>query len=225
MKYFTRLEKITVVFKNYRNLCFTRIAFIIILSFCFTSSSLLLQSQQSVVPAIKDLLQPLASPELTGFIGSKLDAAYQNRILAQDANQLIKPFLNRTEASCWQSEFWGKWFTSALLAYRFKPTAQLKNVLDKSVADLIATQAADGYIGNYAPDKHLQQWDIWGRKYCMLGLIGYYDLTQNRQALEAAGRIADHLIKELTDNKALIVKMGNHRGMAASSVLKPVTLL
>ena len=204
---------------------FTRIAFIIILSSCFTGSPLFVQSQQSVVPAIKDFLQPLASPELTGFIGRKLDAAYQNRILAQDANQLIKPFLNRTETSCWQSEFWGKWFTSAILAYRFKPTAQLKNVLDKSVADLIATQAADGYIGNYAPDKHLQQWDIWGRKYCMLGLIGYYDLTQNRHALEAAGRIADHLIKELADNKAPIVKLGNHRGMAASSVLEPITLL
>jgi len=184
-----------------------------------------LQSQQPVTLLVKDAMQPLSAPQLSGFIGQKLDASYQHRILAQDADNLIKPFLNRTESSCWQSEFWGKWFTSALLAYRYKPTPQLKAVLDKSVTDLIATQDTDGYIGNYAPDKHLQQWDIWGRKYCMLGLIGYYDLTQNRGSLEAAGKLADHLIKELADNKTPIVKLGNHRGMAASSVLEPVTLL
>ncbi|MEO6316302.1 MAG: beta-L-arabinofuranosidase domain-containing protein [Chitinophagaceae bacterium] len=189
---------------------------------CFVSPVI---SQQQVTPAVKDVLQAGIAARLGGFIGERLDGAYHNRILAQDADNLVKPFLNRTEVSCWQSEFWGKWFTSALLAYRYKPTPQLKIVLDKSVADLIATQSPDGYIGNYAPDKHLQQWDIWGRKYCMLGLIGYYDLTQNRKALDAAGRIADHLIKELSDAKALIVKQGNHRGMAASSVLEPITLL
>ncbi|MEO5681667.1 MAG: beta-L-arabinofuranosidase domain-containing protein [Chitinophagaceae bacterium] len=181
--------------------------------------------QQRVMPLIKDSLQPLAAPELNGFIGEKLDGAYQKRILDQDVDRLISPFRNRTEASCWQSEFWGKWFTSALLAYRYKPTPGLKKILDKAVSDLISTQATDGYIGNYAPEKHLQQWDIWGRKYCMLGLIGYYDLTQNQPALNAAARLADHLIKELADKNALIVKMGNHRGMAASSVLEPITLL
>ena len=118
-----------------------------------------------------DILTNAAASSPTGFIGDRLEAAYKNRILAQDANRLVKPFLNRTETSCWQTEFWGKWFTSAILAYRYKPTPELKAVLDKSVADLIATQSPDGYIGNYAPEKHLQQWDIWGRKYCMLGLI------------------------------------------------------
>jgi len=170
-------------------------------------------------------MQPVEAPKLSGYIGEKLDEAYKNRILAQDADRLVKPFLSRTETSCWQTEFWGKWITSAILAYRYKPTAELKSVLDKTIADLIATQTADGYIGNYAPDKHLQQWDIWGRKYCMLGLISYYDLTKNSLALEAAAKIADHLINELAGKKALIIKMGNHRGMAASSVLEPITQL
>ncbi|MEP6746158.1 MAG: beta-L-arabinofuranosidase domain-containing protein [Bacteroidota bacterium] len=188
-------------------------------------SSFMSISQKPVKPAINDYLQPIDAPQMTGYIGEKLDDAYKNRILVQDANRLVQPFLNRTETSCWQSEFWGKWFTSAILAYRYKPTPELKAILDKSVADLIATQSPDGYIGNYAPDKHLQQWDIWGRKYCMLGLISYYDVTKNLPALNAAAKIADHLIKELDDKKALIVLMGNHRGMAASSVLEPITQL
>jgi DUF1680 family protein len=140
-------------------------------------------------------------------------------------DRLIAPFKNRTEASCWQSEFWGKWFTSAVLAYRYHPDPKLKMILDKAVTGLMQTQTPDGYIGNYAENKRMDQWDIWGRKYCMLGLLAYYDLTKDAQSLEAAKKLADHLMQELTSKNALLVKKGNHRGMAASSVLEPITLL
>lgn len=192
---------------------------------CFVLLAGQVISQSVPSPAVIDQLYPSLSVKVTGFVGYKLDASWQNRILAQDVDRLVAPFRNRTETSCWQSEFWGKWFTSAVLAYRYKPEPQLKKVLDKAVEDLIATQTPDGYIGNYADNKHLAAWDIWGRKYCMLGLLAYYDLSKEQKALKAAGKVADHLINELKERNALIVKMGNHRGMAASSVLEPICLL
>jgi DUF1680 family protein len=185
----------------------------------------LVDSRRGTFPLVSDMLYPALSVQIKGFIGDKLDASYQNRILAQDVKRLIAPFNNRTETSCWQSEFWGKWFTSAVLAYRYKPDPKLRKVLDEAVDGLIATQTPDGYIGNYTNDQHLAAWDIWGRKYCMLGLLSYYDLTDDRKALKAAVKVADHLINELKMRNALIVKSGNHRGMAASSVLEPVCLL
>src|ERR1700712_2574800 len=54
--------------------------------------------QTRVKPMVSDVLQTTTPAELTGFIAGKLDAAYQNRILTQDANRLVQPFLNRTEA-------------------------------------------------------------------------------------------------------------------------------
>lgn len=180
---------------------------------------------QSVEPAVHDFLVPVPPVAMGAFIGEKLDASYQNRILAQDIDRLVEPFRHREETYCWQSEFWGKWFTSAVLAYRYHPTPDLKQRLDTAVEGLLATQSADGYIGNYGPEHHLAAWDIWGRKYCMLGLLSYYDLTREPKALAAAIRLADHLIGELAERDALIVKQGNHRGMAASSVLEPVCQL
>ncbi len=174
---------------------------------------------------IQDMLQPGLSCQIDGYIGDKFGQSYRNRIIAQDESSLVAPFLERNETSCWQSEFWGKWITSAILAYRYHPTQELKNKLDHAVAGLIATQSPDGYIGNYANDKRLEAWDIWGRKYCMLGLVAYFDLTKDRKALEAAGKVADNLMDELKKNNLLIVKAGNHRGMAASSVLEPICLL
>ncbi len=195
------------------------------LMFCFVLFVGQVVSQPVLSPVVNDQLSPALSVQVNGFIGGKLNASYQNRILAQDVDRLVAPFRNRTETSCWQSEFWGKWFTSAVLAYRYCPEPKLKAVLDKAVDGLIATQTPEGYIGNYADNKHLAAWDIWGRKYCMLGLIAYYDLTKEQKALTSAGKEADYLINELRSRNALIVKMGNHHGMAASSVLEPICLL
>ena len=182
-------------------------------------------AQKMVKPAVTDQLRPAQYVRLSGYVGQQLDAAYENRILAQDVQRLIEPFKHRTEERCWQSEFWGKWFTSAVLAYEYRPEPALKAILDKAVTDLIATQTADGYIGNYTESKRLEQWDIWGRKYCMLGLLAYYDLTQDAKSLRAAQREADFLMQELQTRQAKIVQKGNHRGMAATSVLEPITLL
>lgn len=162
---------------------------------------------------------------LNGFVGDKMKASYENRILAQDADRLIEPFTVRDEHSCWQGEFWGKWFTSAVLAYRYIPTPELADKLKQAAYGLMETQTNDGYIGNYAPESRLKAWDIWGRKYCMLGLIAYYDITNDEKALESAAKEADFLIKELNDKNSKIVLMGNHRGMAASSVLEPICQL
>ena len=185
----------------------------------------ILNAQNSVNTRIDDRLFPAVSATISGYVGHQLDLSYQNRIMSQDFIRLIEPFKNHTEDRCWQSEFWGKWFTSAVLAYKYRPEPALKNILEIAVTGLIATQTSDGYIGNYADNKHLEQWDIWGRKYCMLGLIAYYDLTKDKKSLLAAVKVADHLIKELNDKKALIIKMGNHHGMAASSVLEPICQL
>lgn len=182
-------------------------------------------AQHKVKPAVNDALSRAETMHITNFVGTRLDAAYQNGILARDVETLIRPFTQHDEHSCWQSEFWGKWFTSAVLAYQYKPTPELSRILKKAVDGLIATQTKEGYIGNYAPESRLDAWDIWGRKYCMLGLIAYYDLTKDKKALNAAAKEADYLIGELGEKKIPIVKLGNHRGMAASSVLEPACQL
>jgi Uncharacterized protein conserved in bacteria len=182
-------------------------------------------AQKAVKPAVYDKLNTAHTAEVTGPVGDKFAASYNNRILAQDIDKLIHPFTVHDEHSCWQGEFWGKWFTSAALAYHYQPTSELMSTLTKAAKGLIATQTAEGYIGNYAPESHLQAWDIWGRKYSLLGLLAYYDITKDKATLEAAKKEADFLIKELDEKNANIVTMGNHRGMAASSVLEPITQL
>lgn len=206
-------------------LCVYRWLPLALIIFLFGLSGVYGQAHLKVATAVADRLYPAVYANMKGFIDQRLHLSYVNGILARDVDRLIAPFRNKVEDHWWQTEFWGKWFTSAVLAYKYHPTAALKAVLEKAVHDLIATQDQDGYIGNYAVASRLDQWDIWGRKYCMLGLLAYYDITKDKRILRAATGIADHLIRELDKKRALIVEKGNFRGMAASSVLEPIVQL
>lgn len=178
-------------------------------------------------PAVRDRIKtiPAEKVHVEGFLGKKIDQVIKNRIKAQDIDHLVEPFRNRTETRLWQSEFWGKWFLSAVAAYEYTRDPELKKIIDRAVRKLAATQTPDGYIGNYAPDSHLEQWDIWGRKYSLLGLLSYYDLTGDVNILNTAKKLADHLLSEVGPGKRNIVKTGNYKGMASSSVLEPIVLL
>ncbi len=163
--------------------------------------------------------------DIGGHLGNKIDWCIQNRIVEQSVDELIEPFNYKNETRWWQTEFWGKWITSAISAYQYQPTVALKEKIDLAVKKLLQTQMPDGYIGNYADAAHLQQWDIWGRKYVLLGLLSYFDLTKDKNTLQAARKLADHLMTEIGPLKKNIVETGNFRGMPSSSILEPMVLL
>lgn len=174
--------------------------------------------KQTPAPAI-------VQTNIEGYLGSKIDLCTRERIKKQDVDHLVQPFRSRNETRLWQGEFWGKWILSAISAYNYKNDPELLTLIQRAVKGILATQTPDGYIGNYAPEARLKHWDIWGCKYTMLGLLTYYDLSNDKKALEAARRLADFLLNLIGPGKADIVKTGNYRGMPSSSILEPMVML
>ena len=168
---------------------------------------------------------PLGDVRLGGTLGRKLDLCIRNRIFAQDPEKLLEPFRHREERSCWQTEFWGKWLLSAAAACQYTGDQQWRARLGQSVREILDTESTDGYIGNYASGSHLKGWDVWGRKYTLLGLEAWYDLANDPAALQGARRLAEHLMREVGPGGADIVTLGLYRGMASSSVLEPMVRL
>ena len=195
---------------------------------CMTYS---LRAQVSVstyekIPSrVNHLMLPADRILFQNRLGEQIQKCIENRIKAQDVAELVDIFKYRDETWCWKSEFWGKWMLSAVKAYEYCGDKALFQKMRQSVADLISTQTEDGYIGNYPDSLHLESWDIWGRKYVLLGLIYYYDITGDKKSLNSAKKLADHLIAEAGPGKVNIVRKGYYRGMAATSVLEPVVLL
>jgi DUF1680 family protein len=176
---------------------------------------------------VNDVLAPAALEHvrLGGYLGRKISLCVRSRILAQNWDRLVAPFRQRAETACWQTEFWGKWFLSAAIAWQYTRDAGERARLGDSVQSLLATQTANGYIGNYADGSHLKSWDIWGRKYTLLGLLAWFDMAGDAAALASARRLAAHLMTEVGPGAADIIRCGLFRGMASSSVLEPIMLL
>ncbi len=173
-----------------------------------------------------DFVRTPSSPMVYGdHLGNRIDLIIKNSIEAQDPEELVAPFRTRKETRLWQTEFWGKWMLSAAKAYQYTGDARLYDSMKSSVYGIMATQSGDGYIGNYAPGYHLKAWDVWGRKYTMLGLLYFYDLSGDAKVLDAAARLADQLMTEVGPGKANIVLTGVFRGMNSCSVLEPIMLL
>lgn len=165
------------------------------------------------------------SVRLSGFVGDRINSCIETRVLGQDVEHITDPFKHKNDTASWQTEFWGKWVQGAIASYRYNQDPALKAKIAKSVEDIIATQQPDGYIGNYAPEAHLKQWDVWGRKYTALGLLHWYKLTGDKKALDATRKLIDHLMTEVGPDATPIETVGNYHGMAASSVLEPVVYL
>ena len=175
-----------------------------------------------------DALEP-AHSHFEGYLGNRIEGCVENRLMAQDLERLLFAFRDKSDGRWgFRTEFWGKWFTAAMMGYDYAPTPAHKALMDAAVQGLIATQGDDGYIGTYPEEYHLGDWDVWGRKYSLLGLLAYYDRTKDAAVLQAACRAADHLIREAgPDSGVNIAETGwiGWKGLAPSSVLEPVVLL
>ena len=194
------------------------------------SSILTAQSGVKKLPvqnAVNDKLSlfPASSVKIMGYLGEKINLCIEKRIKAEDPDYLVEPFRHKEESRLWQTEFWGKWIQSAIAAYDYNHDPDLLKKINDAVSGLLSTQMPDGYIGNYSDAAALKNWDIWGRKYTLLGLLAYYDITGDKNVLAASRRLADHLLTQVGPGKADIVRTGNFRGMPSSSILEPMVSL
>lgn len=164
---------------------------------------------------------------LNGYIGTRIDGCEEKRVLGQSVDELIEPFkLQDEKNNRWASEFWGKWIQGAIAFYEYSHDPALLEKIKDGERKLIATQLADGYIGDYDKEHQLRGWDVWGRKYTLLGLVKCYRLMGHKEALQAACKLLDYTIKQIgPGSDTPIYKTGFYRGMPPLSILEPVTYL
>lgn len=165
--------------------------------------------------------------KLAGYIGGRIDGCIEKRVLGQSVDELVEPFKAQDETQGrWASEFWGKWIQGAVASYEYNHDPALLEKIKEGERKLIATQLDDGYIGDYDKEHQLHGWDVWGRKYTLLGLVKCYRMTGNKEALEAACKLLDYTISQIgPDSSTPIYKTGYYRGMPPLSILEPVTYL
>ena len=161
---------------------------------------------------------------LHGVIGKALKLTCENRLKKTDYRMLESVFLNRSELdNAWRCEFWGKIVRSAILVNDTLHDPEMAAIIEETVRNIMSAQTPDGCISSYPEEKQLGGWDIWGRKYVLLGLLRYYDfILPDEKVKRCCMGMLDHLMSQVGPGRKSILECGCHGGLAASSILGAV---
>ncbi len=169
----------------------------------------------------KNSFLPAGKVSLKGRMGKALELSIANRLKKIDYSHLVDPFRNRNETDGrWRCEFWGKIVRSAIRSWRGTLDEELLGMIKATVADLCSTQTPDGCISSYPESLQTNDWDIWGRKYAILGLARYYnEVDADPKVKDALISMVDHLITQVGPDAKKIGECGHHDGQPAASTL------
>jgi len=158
---------------------------------------------------------------LKGPLGNALTLTIRNRLKKVDYGHLVDVFRHRRETDFfWRCEFWGKIVRSAIYAWRASGDEELLRMIKETVSDLLSTQTPDGCVSSYPTELQTRGWDIWGRKYVLLGLTRYYnEIEADERVAKACAGLVNHLMSQVPHNGKRITEYGEHQGLAVSSIL------
>lgn len=132
----------------------------------------------------------------------------------------------------WRGEYWGKMMRGAAMTYAYTKNPKLYEALVKTVNDMIDSADDDGRISSYGRNHEFDGWDMWSRKYVMLGMQYFLEVCTDNELTErivdSMRKQADYIISKIGrgDGKLAITSATRHwRGLNSSSVLEPIVRL
>ena len=133
----------------------------------------------------------------------------------------------------WRGEYWGKMMRGACFVYSYTKNADLYKLLCETVEEIITTADANGRISSYDVSHEFDGWDIWGRKYVLLGMQYFMEICNdeelNKKIIKSMCGQVDYIMSKIGDpaeGKKLITTCTRHwRGLNSSSLLEPIVRL
>ena len=132
----------------------------------------------------------------------------------------------------WRGEYFGKMMRGACLSYRYAPDEELYGILFDTVKGLLDTQDEQGRITTYVVEKEFCGWDMWTRKYVLVGCLYFYDICTDEgfkaHILACLERHVDYLIAHVGEGEgqtSILDTSAWWGGLNSSSILEPIVEL
>ena len=133
----------------------------------------------------------------------------------------------------WRGEYWGKMMRGACFVYCYTRNEALYEILSQTVSDMIDSADENGRISSYAVSHEFDGWDIWCRKYVLLGMLYFHEICKDNvladKIVESMCRQVNYIMSKIgrvEDGKKPITSATRHwRGLNSSSLLDPIMRL
>ncbi len=132
----------------------------------------------------------------------------------------------------WRGEYWGKMMRGAAMVYAYSKNEELYATLTDTVRDMLTVAEPDGRVSSFSRETEFQAWDLWCRKYVMLGMQYYLEICRDealaREIIAFLCRLADYILAHIGkgEGKIKITKASSSWfGINSSSILEPMVRL
>lgn len=148
--------------------------------------------------------------------------------------RFVQQFRSHTDTdNGWRGEYWGKMMRGACFVYSYTRNNELYDILTKTVRDMIDSFDEHGRISSYPIEREFTGWDIWCRKYVLLGMQYYIEICHDNEFIEeiivAMCKQVDEIMSKIgsaEEGKKPITQATSHwRGLNSSSLLEPIVRL
>ena len=173
--------------------------------------------------------------EFTGIPKEALDFVTDRQLLRTDLwKRFVDQFRADTDAnSGWRGEYWGKMMRGACFVYSCTRDAKLYGILSASVRDILTAADKLGRISTYGVYHEFEAWDLWCRKYVLLGMQYFLEICAEedlkKQIIHSMCGQMDYIISKIgraeEGKKPITRATNNFRGLNSCSLLEPVVRL
>ena len=172
------------------------------------------------------------SSKFGGKFAESVDFIVKNQIGIEELwSEFVNHFSVRLDGDgAWRGEFWGKMMRGAAWVCAYLGDEKLYKTLEGSVRGLLKTRDEFGRIASYPVEKEFGGWDMWCRKYVLLGLQYFYEICDDEnlksEITEACKSHADYIIDHFEKSGMRVCDAtDNFLGVNTLSILEPYVRL
>lgn len=130
----------------------------------------------------------------------------------------------------WRGEYFGKMMRGACMTYQYTKNEALYDLLTKIAKEMLTTQDEWGRFSSYSLEKEFIGWDMWSRKYVLLGYLHYLEICRDEslksRILAALERHLDYVVDHIgADKKPLGQTSHKWKCINSASILEPTLKL
>ncbi len=172
---------------------------------------------------------PWETARYAGVMDAHARFVEENQLLFEDDWHLfVNQFRTHSDDADtgWRGEYFGKMMRGAAWTYQYTKNEKLYALLEKIAVEMLETQDAAGRFSTYGIPAEFSGWDLWSRKYVLLGFLHFHEICRDaalRQKIETAlekhlDYIVDHIYEKKVKLNATTAHWG---GINSASILEP----
>jgi len=128
----------------------------------------------------------------------------------------------------WRGEYFGKMMRGACMTYQYTANEALYELLYKVAEQMLSRQESNGRFSTYSAECELDGWDMWSRKYVLLGFLHFHEICRdeamNDRIIVALTKHLDYIVERVGNGEKRDLSKTSEcwGGINSASILEPV---